>query len=389
MMFLKEFDLIIAGAGPAGCAAAVTAGREGRRVLLIEQNDYPGGAATAQMVSVVLSTNGVDFPAIWFEWSAELKRHGGFTGLTESPNTLYPQFTWRRGMVDSEIVKHVWDGLLDEAGVRRLYGCTVIGAETAGREIRAVEYYHCGNRYRAEAPCFIDATGNGDLAHLAYCRSRLYRQELSLFYRRSLRENEKGNYGGGRMLQRRKNRLGCDPLNPRQCTEALIGMRREILAETTPADRLETAASLGVRASRVIEGRGCVSNEDAWSLKKHRLSVARCSWELDVHANDDGAVDEHLYHSVSALYTARLAKIADGDWFDIPPEALIAADVDNLLLAGRIVSADLWANGAMRIQQTCQATGEAAGMMALYYDRQFDLERAVGELDKLRSKYRI
>ena len=42
----------------------------------------------------------------------------------------------------------------------------------------------------------------------------------------------------------------------------------------------------------------------------------------------------------------------------------MAAGVDNLLMAGRIVSSELLAQGSLRIQQTCMATGQAAGTAA-------------------------
>lgn len=45
------FDVLVAGGGPAGVAAAVAAGRLGRKVLLIEAMDCLGGMGTSGMVA--------------------------------------------------------------------------------------------------------------------------------------------------------------------------------------------------------------------------------------------------------------------------------------------------------------------------------------------------
>ena len=50
----KEFDVIVAGAGPAGFCAAVQAGRGGLKVALFEHFAMPGGSLT------VLGSNSID-----------------------------------------------------------------------------------------------------------------------------------------------------------------------------------------------------------------------------------------------------------------------------------------------------------------------------------------
>ena len=44
------WDVIVAGGGPSGCAAAVAAAREGARTLLIEATGCLGGMGTAGLV---------------------------------------------------------------------------------------------------------------------------------------------------------------------------------------------------------------------------------------------------------------------------------------------------------------------------------------------------
>jgi flavin-dependent dehydrogenase len=47
----REYDLIVAGAGPAGSAAAITAARMGARVLLLEQGHFPRQKVCGEFVS--------------------------------------------------------------------------------------------------------------------------------------------------------------------------------------------------------------------------------------------------------------------------------------------------------------------------------------------------
>jgi hypothetical protein len=64
-------------------------------------------------------------------------------------------------------------------------------------------------------------------------------------------------------------------------------------------------------------------------------------------------------------YKKRMTILGEqGEYFHIPYGALVAAGVDNLLVAGRCLSAERHAEASLRIQQTCQATGEAAGLAA-------------------------
>jgi len=56
--------------------------------------------------------------------------------------------------------------------------------------------------------------------------------------------------------------------------------------------------------------------------------------------------------------------VAAGDYFDIPYGCIVAAGVDNLLMAGQCLSASHVAESSLRIQQTCMATGQAAGTAA-------------------------
>ena len=56
----KVYDVIVAGAGPSGITASLSAARNGMNVLLIDKNAYPGGMNTAAMVSPLMTFHAGD-----------------------------------------------------------------------------------------------------------------------------------------------------------------------------------------------------------------------------------------------------------------------------------------------------------------------------------------
>jgi len=53
---MEKYDVIVAGGGMSGVAAAVAAARQGSKVLLVEQSSALGGLATGGMVSILMSS---------------------------------------------------------------------------------------------------------------------------------------------------------------------------------------------------------------------------------------------------------------------------------------------------------------------------------------------
>jgi hypothetical protein len=231
----------------------------------------------------------------------------------------------------------------------------------------------------------IDATGDAAVCHEAGVKwdrgvaGKPWPQQVSLMrrfggYPAPGSEGRPGTGGGGTAAYRpealgRVDRLRVDPLDPFAVSAAMRDARREIArqAENLPAGRylVDSAAELGVRTSRIIEGINRIGDDDAWNLRKDVDGIARASWEIDIHPPDDERpLPERWFHSKSDAYAAFTRRLSAGDWFDIPYGCLVANGVDNLLVAGRCLSAGRMAQASLRIQQTCQSTGQAAGVAA-------------------------
>ena len=114
-----------------------------------------------------------------------------------------------------------------------------------------------------------------------------------------------------------------------------------------------TAEQIGVREGRRIRGRCIITANDLAQGLKHDEAVCTAKFPIDVHAltaQGDQEIDKHFKHGGMQPY-------------DIPYHALIAADVDGLLMAGRI-SGDFIAHASYRVTGNSVPMGEAAGLAA-------------------------
>ncbi len=381
---LGDYDVVVCGGGPAGCAAAIAAARHGARSLLIEKYGFLGGATVAQLVSVVLSTNGVDFQGIWHEWARRLLSQRAMAPLMRKPSPLNPDCAWFRTSLDTEGVKRVWDDLVEESGATTLLLAHLCGACLDSGAISGVLVHTRAGLGIIRARRVIDATGDAAVCHEAGVRwdrgvtGKPWAQKVAL--NRNIGGYPiPGSDGGpkpadsGTLAYRPEQRgwvqmQKIDPLDPLALSAALRTARRQVWSEAQalPTGRYlaATASEPGVRTSRLVQGIARVSDDDAWNLHQPADSIARSSWELDIHEPDEHPAPERSMKSRSKAYAAFARRLAAGDWFGIPYGCLVAAGIDNLLVAGRCISAGYLAQGSLRIQQTCMATGEAAGAAA-------------------------
>lgn len=414
-----HYDVVIAGGGPAGIAAAIAAGRSGAKVCLIEHQGMLGGIWTAGLLTLILDSQ--KKPGLIVEIRNELKRRDAI----EPTRDLY----------DAETMKLVLEELCAQAGVEvRLY-TRLVSAQLEGRRMTHVIVEAKEGRFALAGDAFIDTTGDGDLAARAGCQFDLGRAEDSLSQPMSLlamisgvpesirSAPFKGATSGCCVDKDAFYRLlvdaGCTPsytkpslfplsnglccimsnhiyeksaLKSEDLTAASIQARKELHeavaamrkfpgGEWSEVQLVASAAHIGVREGRRIRGRFHITLEDLLAGRKHDDAVTRVTFPIDVHS---------MMKSEGGGY-GRDSAAAPSLPYDIPLRALIAADVDNLAMAGRCISGDFHAHASYRVTGNAVTTGEAAGIFASHLARSgknadsYDASKVLTELEVFRQ----
>lgn len=389
-METKKYELAVVGGGFAGFAAAVAAAREGVNVLLIEKTNCLGGAASAGLVMPFMpyhtKVNGTE----------RLNLSRGI--FEEIVNRLTEWNKIERGSTfHDEYLKLLLNRMATEAGVNLLFGVTVVSADRSGGRIEGLTLHGKGKTFRVEADYYIDATGDGNLIAMSGFPFRLGRdadnlcQPMTLCFRmvgvdlelyREQRPHINPLYEEysqkGLIKNPRENVLvfgtlvdGClhfnttrvvrlDPTDPFDVTKAEIEAREQVFEMVDflkknfscfeKAELMSTALEIGVRESRMAEGEYLLTGDDLRGLCRFEDSIALGNYDIDIH-NPEGGGTSHYYFPA-------------GDYYEIPYRSLIPKGSENLLVAGRCISADHEAQASVRIMPIVCCLGEAAGVAA-------------------------
>lgn len=390
----NKYDIIVVGGGFAGATAAISAARLGKRVLLIEKYNCMGGAACYDLVNPFMpymTTNPESGERIDLSC-------GLFTEIVNRLRDLGGARNEKRSLpFNEEVLKYLLNTMAIESGVELLYQSYVTDVRKEGERIKSVIISNVSGNSEIEADCFVDATGDANLSVLAGCPYRLGRecdnlcQPMTLCFRLA---GVKGYDAGtkarinslyseyqasGKIKNPRENVLifrtlvedilhfnttrvvKLDPTNASDVTKAEIIAREQVFEmynflranfeEFKDSTLISTGMQIGVRESRMIDGEYTLTKDDLLSCAKFEDSVAVCNYDIDIHS-PDGSGTSHYY-------------FPKGEYYTIPYRCLIPKKVDNLLVAGRCVSADHDAQASLRIMPTCATLGEAAGVAAV------------------------
>ena len=385
---MKRYDVAVIGGGFAGVCAALAAKREGASVLLVEKGNSLGGAAVGCLVNPFMpyqtEINGetVDLSA------------GLFRVITKR---LCEQGAYLRKRFLEEELKFILGDMVSEVGIDLLYHAYLFDVSKKEDTITSVSVATRSGKLTIEADLFIDATGDALLSHLADCPTTLGRdgdhlcQPMTLCFRlgnvdvtafmESKAELQKAYAEArakGELTNPREDILVFttpipnvlhfnttrvvkkNPTDPLDVTEAEILARRQVREIYTfmksHAKGLEnsflmmTASEIGVRESRMVRGEYLLTEADCRAFRKFEDGIAACNYDIDIH-NPEGSGTSHYYFPV-------------GEYYTIPYRSLIPKGVDNLLVAGRCISADHGAQASLRIMPTVCCIGEAAGCAA-------------------------
>ena len=164
---LAQVDVLVIGAGSAGCCAAISSAQQGANTMIVDRYGFAGGTSTA-----VLDT----FYGFFTPGETPRKVVGGIPdqvvdALAKHDAMFLRPNTYGAGTgvtYNPDVLKWVWDRLLISNGVKLLLHTLLIDVEmdTAGRIIGVVVATRQGLR-RIKAKRFIDASGDAELCHLA------------------------------------------------------------------------------------------------------------------------------------------------------------------------------------------------------------------------------
>lgn len=175
MSGVKSYDVVVAGAGIAGCAAAVAAARQGARVALIEKQCLLGGLATSGMIDVYLPLcdgYGHETAAgLAWEMMKRSVEYGPFTtppgwrGVPEGNSGIAgKRFRCRFSAGGFELSL---DKMLEEAGVDLWLDTRVVGVGAEDKRITSLQVANDSGIVQLGAKCFVDASGGAYLVRMA------------------------------------------------------------------------------------------------------------------------------------------------------------------------------------------------------------------------------
>jgi hypothetical protein len=155
---------------------------------------------------------------------------------------------------------------------------------------------------------------------------------------------------------------GIDGTNPLDLSRAEVEGRRQVaevmrfLREHCPgcenAQLLETAAQAGIRETRHVSGEYVLSGEDVLRGRRFTDAIARCAYPIDIH------------DPTGTRGSLKGPQETGHNFYEIPYRCLVPIEVEQLLIAGRCISATHEGAASARVIPACYATGQAAGTAA-------------------------
>lgn len=418
---LAAIDVLVVGGGPAGVAAAQVAATQGKQTYLIEKYGFCGGAAVAGLSGTICGM----YKATDDTQAAPEQVVYGFTekfrqalvlrnGVT-APQQYGKTFTVTH---DPLVWREVADDMLTEAGVNILYHTAVIAVIMDGDKFQGVVIESNAGQSIILAKIIIDASGDAAVVARAgldtYFGDQGRIQNPTMFFRIAgvdmdkylayygmdticppkVTENiQKANAELGWELPRHKiwifpttrpnelmvnaTRLAgqdgrmLNVIDPVDFTEAEVFGRRQVRAyakflnEFVPgceeAYVVDTGVEVGIRQTRSIKGIETLTNDDVVSCRKRSDGICRTPWPIELHSGDK----------------PKLHWLID-DYYDIPFGTLIPQVGENIIVAGRCLSAEHEALASARVTAQCFELGHAAAVAAVLA---INTQRKIRDLD--------
>ena len=402
---LGAWEVIVLGGGPAGIAAAASAARRGRKVLLVERYGFLGGMGTAAGVTnfcgLFANVHG-DIQRVVRGIADDLLDRIDRIGGLNAPHLILGR-TYGQAY-DTAAYKIAADALLAEAGVEILFHALGAGVVmSAPGEIRALFVETKAGRRAALGRIFVDASGDGDLAAWAGAAFEVGDGDGGMLFPTTMfRVNgvapsavtdeawktipilmDEAARSGRRNFPRRgaivrpqtnpaewrvnvtqlKNADGraVSGIDPAELSRGEIEGRRQVLAfaeflrdEVPGFERsyvVDIAPQIGIRETRRITGAYRLTGQDVIACASFEDTVGVNGWPLEKHVAGDV---EWVWPDIPG----------SRGFNHLPYRMMLPLGVDNLFVVGRCASMDHDGQSAARVTGACFVMGEAAGTAA-------------------------
>ena len=394
---VADVDVCVAGGGPAGLGAALAAARLGARVCLLERYGFLGGNFTVASVGTICGLYVADggswayvTQGIAEEVAEALKAAGSATGPIPFKGTAVLLYVpWA--------AKRLFDHLVTQQPQVTLFlHALVSDVVVEGDHVEAVVVATKRGPRAVRARAFVDATGDADLVVHAgapwtignpgqrqFASMQFFMQHVDVsaamaagpdaLNQAIAAHGDRLSRDGGALLPTFRpgevigamTRVRADDGSPLDVTDLAQATYGELegrrLAEEAAAfvkDHVpgfaeaflaDTAPALGVRETRRAVGRYVLRGEEVTGLARFEDAVAAGAWPQEYHVS--GRSTEYR-------------SLPEGGYYQIPLRTLQPQGLDNVLVAGRCISADHDALASTRVMAPSMALGQAAGTAA-------------------------
>ena len=440
---VEKTDVLVIGGGPAGLCAALASARTGAETMLIEQQGYCGGMATAGLVAPFMTCydsggNTMLIRGLFEEIVNRLVEIGGALPPSEIPTSSAFTSYITAGHIHvtpfkAEALKLVADRMLDEAGVKVLYHTSFVDTDTDSNKIKRVVVLKKEGLCAIEPKYIVDCSGDGDCAAAAGVPYTMGNgegriQPATMFFRIGNVDSKKidadieanldnfyrkdgVNYRSLHWWVSKAREAGDWTLNRVSIglfrgvdeDEWSINTSRIMGIDGTKSDSLSYGEKVGREQVDEIFAflkkyvPGC---EDAKLLQSgstlgiretrhiHGLRTLTVNDVLNCVVPEDSvliAANSVDVHGRFGPTSNEYITIPEGKYYGIPYGCLVPETHSNLLVAGRCLSADSESAGAVRVMPPCMAMGQAAGTAAaLALKENCDVRKL--DVDLLRSE---
>ena len=356
-----HYDVIVAGGGVAGAAAAVEAARSGMKVALVEKTTLLGGLATIGLVNYfepMCNGQGTLIIRGLAEEFLRLAVQYGFDTIPEAWKNGEPG----QGNAAKRLISHfsapifslVLCELLHKAGVTLYFDTVVTGVDAANGHIRALHIFNKSGHRKLEGSLFVDTTGDADVLHFAgvptvtrgnyhtysgfhvsleNCRAALEAGDIAKLF-----DSRLGGSASWRGKNHPEGKSLWDGTDGEQVSRYLVENQLELLEKIKGDDRKSRDITMlpgmpQFRTTRCISGNHVFREEDSYLHFEDSVG-AICDWTKRVRL------------------------------YEVPYGTLIRDGFDNVITAGRCACAEGVGWDILRVIPPAILTGQAAGAAA-------------------------